>query len=155
MIYNRTESDINAAKKIRSEKLQNGQALTSADIEVLERGTLTINTLNRIEHKQAELKELFVKLGYFDISAVATQEWTYSDYFLTSDFNRILGNLDILKKAFFVYTSTPATPGNNYLKYQTINDVEKNLFDLETMINNIKDRYRFCGTFTCGEENVI
>ncbi len=155
MIYNRTASDVEAAKIIRSQKLQTGQALTSADVEMLERGTLTINTLNRIEHKQAELKIVFKEMGYFDVSAVITQEWTFSDYFSTPDFNRILNNLDVLKKAFFIFASTPATPGNNYLKYQTINDIEKALFDLESMINNIKDRYRFCGTFTCGEEHTV
>lgn len=151
LIYNRTESDVEKAKRIRTEKVQTFAELTPEDIEILEKGTLTINTLNRIEEKQEELKNLFEEDFYF-VDEIVNKHWNYTDYFKQSDFDRILTNLEMLVKAYLVYTSTPAIPDGNYRKYETINDAEKILFDLDLMINDVKSHYRECGTIECGEE---
>lgn len=151
LIYNRTEADVENAKKIRTEKVQTFAELTPKDIEILERGSLTINTLNRIEEKQEELKNLFEEDFYF-VDEIANKHWDYTDYFKQSDFDRILYNLERLVKAYLTYTSTPDIPDGNYRKYQTINDAEKILFDLDLMINDVKSHYRECGIAECGEE---
>lgn len=151
LIYDRTEADVENAKRIRAEKVQQGLDLTASDVEMLERGTLTINTLNRIEEKQEELKNLFEEDFYF-VDKIECKNWTMSDYFKQSDFDRILTNLEMLVKAYLVYTSTPAIPDGNYRKYETINDTEKILFDLDLMINDVKSHYRECGATECGEE---
>ena len=70
MIFNRTENDVDKAIKIRAEKVQKFQELTDSDIESLEKGMLTINTLNRIEEKHLELKNLFNNLGYWDTNII-------------------------------------------------------------------------------------
>lgn len=151
MIFNRTQDDVDASIDI-IKNTRNAEDLTFEQRQQLERGTLTINTLNRIENKQTELKNLFNSIGYYNVE-VDNREWTYTDYFFPSDFERILINLESLKKAFFVYSTTPIVPDDNYRRYQTINAVEKNLYDLDAMINDIKSRYRQCGTFQCGEVN--
>ncbi len=151
MIFDRTQTDIDNAVKIRKEKVQTFQSLTDKDVATLERGLLTINTLNRIEEKQEELKNLFEEDYYF-VDKIEHKTWTYTDYFKQADFDRILFNLEMLKKAYFVFSNTPEIPDNNYRKYQTINDAEKILFDLDLMINDVKSHYRECGTFECGEE---
>ena len=151
MIFNRTQDDVDASIDI-IKNTRNAEDLTLEQRQQLERGTLTINTLNRIENKQTELKNLFNSIGYYNVE-VDNREWTYTDYFFPSDFARILINLESLKKAFFVYSTTPIVPDDNYRRYQTINAVEKNLYDLDAMINDIKSRYRQCGTFQCGEVN--
>jgi transcriptional regulator with XRE-family HTH domain len=151
MIFNRTQDDVDASIDI-IKNTRNAEDLTFEQRQQLERGTLTINTLNRIENKQTELKNLFNSIGYYNVE-VDNREWTYTDYFFPSDFARILINLESLKKAFFVYSTTPIVPDDNYRRYQTINAVEKNLYDLDAMINDIKSRYRQCGTFQCGEVN--
>lgn len=151
MIFDRTHSDVDNAVKIRAEKVQTFQELTTDEVTTLERGLLTINTLNRIEEKQQELKNLFEADFYF-VEEVENKSWTYTDYFKQEDFDRILSNLEMLRKAYFVYSSTPEIPDNNYRKYQTINDVEKILYDLDIMISDVKSHYRECGTFECVEE---
>ena len=65
MIFDRTAADVEEAIRIRKEKVQKMQDLTEEEINILERGTLTINTLNRIEEKQEELKNLFEQDFYF------------------------------------------------------------------------------------------
>ena len=150
MIFDRTQNDVDTAIILRDTKVKNFEALTETEIATLEKGTLTINTLNRIEAKQDELKNLFNDMGYWN-TPISTRQWAYADIFEGTQFDRILNNLEILIKAFFIYKDTPNVPDNNYRKYQTINDVEKIIYDLDVMINDVKSRYKRCGTFRCGE----
>ncbi len=149
MIYNRTKADVDTALSIRAEYVQQGTELTSEQVEQLERGTITINTLNRIENKQESLKSLFNDMGYWNTSTT-NKEWQYTDIFDEVNFQRIINNLYILRNAFFVFKNTPKTPPVSY-HYEDINSLEKILFDLDVMINDVKSRYRRCGTFRCGE----
>ena len=63
MITDRTVQDINSAKKIREEKIQKFIALTQDDIKTLEKGFITINTLNRISNKQKEISDILAMLS--------------------------------------------------------------------------------------------
>ena len=150
MIFDRTQNDVDTAILLRDTKVKNFEELTEREIATLEKGTLTINTLNRIESKQEELKNLFNDMGYWN-TPISTRQWAYADIFEGTQFDRILNNLEILIKSFFIYKDTPNVPDNNYRKYQTINDVEKIIYDLDVMINDVKSRYKRCGTFRCGE----
>lgn len=151
MIFDRTQNDVDTAIILRREKVQTFQELSENEVATLEKGTLTINTLNRIESKQEKLKSLFNDIGYWN-TPISTRQWAYADIFEGTQFDRILNNLEILIKAFFIYKDTPNVPDNNYRKYQTINDVEKIIYDLDVMINDVKSNYRECGTFACGED---
>ena len=153
MITNRTQYDVDTAILIRNTKVKKFESLTESDINYLERGTLTINTLNRIESKQEELKNLFNDMGYWN-TPITNKQWTENDIFDNNgerDFQRILDNTNVLRNAFFVYKDTPNTPPISY-HYNDINALEKILYDLDVMINDVKSHYRECGTFECGEE---
>lgn len=150
MIYNRTQADVDAALEILA-RMKQGEAITDDEKEQLERGTLTFNTLNRIEIKQAQLKHRLNGMGYWNTN-VNNVTWGITSYFHPSDFNRIRTQTQILKNAFFTFAETPDLPDDNYRKYQTINDIEKILFDLEEMIKIVKASYVECGTIECGEE---
>jgi hypothetical protein len=148
VIYNRTQSDIDAAL-IARKKIQNGEQLTESDMDSLERGTITINTLNRIEEKQSELIALFNSIGYWNIRGIQNRTWDYTDYFKQEDFDRILKNLDILKVAYYVYYDTPIVSDSNYRRFQTVNQVERVLSDMERMIGDMVQNYRICGEVSC------
>ena len=150
MIFDRTIEDVNAAFFIRADKVQKGKELTIDDINTLERGTLTINTLNRIESKQAQLREILIEIGY-GVGDIFNSVWDFNGIFKQEDFDRISQNDQKLKDAFFVYSDTPKMSSNNYRLYSVINDVEKILADIEKMIAEIKSNYRICGATVCGE----
>lgn len=153
MIFDRTQNDVDTAILLRDTKVKNFEELTESEIATLEKGTITINTLNRIENKQEELKNLFNDIGYWNTS-ITNKQWTENDIFDNNgerDFQRILDNTNILRQAFFVYKDTPNTPPVSY-HWQDINALEKILYDLDVMINDVKSNYRQCGTFECGEE---
>lgn len=149
MIFDRTQNDVDTAILIRNTKVKKFEALTESDINYLERGTITINTLNRIETKQDELKNLFNDMGYWNTS-ITNKVWGENDIFNVDEFQRILDNTNVLRNAFFVYMDTPKTPNVSYY-WQDINALEKILYDLDVMINDVKSHYRECGTFESGE----
>lgn len=150
MIFDRTQNDVDTAILLINTKVKNFETLTESEIATLEKGTLTINTLNRIENKQELLKGLFEEIGYWNIP-ITNKVWGETDIFNVVEFQRILDNTKVLREAFFTYKNTPNTPPISY-HYNDINALEKILHDLDVMINDVKSHYRQCGTFECGEE---
>lgn len=149
MIFDRTQNDVGTAIVLINEKVKSFQELTEKEIATLEKGTLTINTLNRIENKQDELKNLFNDIGYWN-TPIKNKVWEENNIFNVDEFQRILDNTNVLRQAFFVYKNTPNTPPISY-HFEDINALEKILYDLDVMINDVKSHYRECGTFECGE----
>lgn len=149
MIYDRTQADVDAAIVLRETKIKTFQSLTASEIETLERGTLTINTLNRIETKQKELQELLNGIGYWNTNII-NKEWNETQVFDETEFNRVVNNVNVLRDAFFAYTDTPAQPKAVY-HFDSINSLEKILYDLGEMIDDVKEFYNECGNFQCGE----
>ena len=148
MIFDRTQEDVNAAIYLRDSKVKNFVELTDEDINALERGTITVNTLNRIENKQKEIKELFFRLG---ISVnIENKVWNNTEIFDEANFKRILSNLKNLVNAFCVYKNTPAVPSASY-RYKNINSIEKILVDLEELYNKILKSFKYCGIVYCGK----
>ena len=150
MIFDRTQNDVDTAVLLRNTKVKKFEALTESEIVTLEKGTMTYNTLNRIETKQEELKNLFNDMGYWN-TPITNKVWGKNDIFNVDEFQRIIDNANILRQAFFTYKDTPNTPPISY-HYNDINALEKILNDLDVMINDVKNNYRECGTFESGEE---
>lgn len=150
MIFDRTQNDVDTAIFLRDTKVKNFEELTESEIVILEKGTITYNTLNRIENKQDELKNLFNDMGYWN-TPITNKVWGENDIFNVDEFKRIIDNTNVLRTAFFVYKDTPNTPPISY-HWQDINALEKILYDLDVMINDVKSNYKECGSFECGEE---
>lgn len=156
MIFDRTQNDVDTARIIRNEKVKfdpitmqptNLDELTPSELETLTKGTFNYTDLNRIEAKQEELKILFNDMGYWN-TPITNKTWGENDIF--DEIRRILDNTNVLRQAFFVYKATPNTPPISYY-WDDINSLEKILYDLDVMINDVKNLYRECGTFYCGE----
>ncbi len=150
MIDNRTLADVETAKTLRG-LLQAGNTLTNEQITALERGSCTINMLNRVEMKQAELAVILSGYAYM-VHIENKTNWQTSDIFTFQEHQRLLNNLDILKQAYYIYSTTPKTPTYMY-GYEEANSIEKILVDIENMIADMASRFRECGTFECGEVN--
>ena len=149
MITNRTQYDVDTAILIRNTKVKKFEALTESEIAILEKGMFTLNTLNRIEEKQEDLKGIFNDMGYWNVP-ITNKSWDNTQIFDENEFQRIIYNTSVLRQAFFVYKDTPNTPPISY-HWQDINALEKILYDLDVMINDVKSHYRECGTFESGE----
>ena len=149
MIFDRTASDVESARQIISQKVQKFLELTEDEIAILEKGCVTIDTLNRIENAQKDLTQAIKDMRY-SVVGVSNKIWDFGDIFDEKELLRIINNLNIIREAFFVYNDTPKTPTAKYY-YQNFNDIEKILFDVSDMIEDVKSNYKECGTFQCGE----
>jgi hypothetical protein len=141
MIYDRTEADVTAALAIREQKIKQFLPLTAEELATLERGFIDYNTLNRIEDKQSELRDLLVASGYsfFDVE---TKHWNETDIFNELELDRIVNNLDEFKKAVSVLKTTPQTPLPRF-HYTNINDIERILYDLDFAVTNMLANVNF------------
>ena len=147
MIFDRSQEDVDTAIRLRNEKVKEFKNLTSEEINTLERGTITINTLNRIENKQAEISELLSQLS-INVE-IENKNWEETQIFNRAEFQRILDNFNVLVKSFCDYSNTPNIPKISY-RFEDINSIEKILFDLEELYNKALKSFVYCGTTYCG-----
>lgn len=149
-MFDRTQQDVDKSIKIINEKIKKGLSISEEDVATLERGTITINTINRIEERQAYLKSLFDSQAYYT-KPIINYIWDYEKIFDESHFKDLINDTYILRDSFFDYAETPKELFLEYT-YQNINNLEKILFDLKRMMDFVMSNYRECDTFYCGEE---
>lgn len=151
MIFNRTQEDVNNAIKIREEKIKKFISLTDEELAILERGIITINTLNRIEDKQEELKNLFEEAGY-NLDLII-KKWEVKDFFTELDWQNWFDNFQTIKENIPLYDNMPEIPNATNLKidYKIMNDIEKFLYLVEEIYEKIKSMYVYSGTIYSGQ----
>jgi hypothetical protein len=149
LITDRTQEDVDSAKNIIDSKVKLFLELTVEDLQILERGTIGIGTINRVGSKQEELKNKMETNGYF-VENIETKIWDYNDIFGETDFLQLINNTILLRDAFFVYSNTPADVYLSY-DYKNINNLEKILVDMENILDYMIANFRECGTFYSGE----
>ena len=160
MIYDRTQFDVSQAQIIRKSlqaklnALDQGfdVVLSSSDIEKLERGTCTVNMINRINNKQREVADLLNSVG-FNIQ-ITTENYTTENIFKKTQHDLLINNNKTLRNAISVFDTTPQNPTYIY-RYNNANSIEKILVDLEDLINKMKHAFIHCGTRSSGQGGLI
>jgi hypothetical protein len=150
MIFDRTLTDVQNAIKIRDSKIKRGLSLTEQETQVLERGFLGIETLNRIEQTQAGLKEELGGMGYYN-APIYNKSWYQNGVFFASDLQRLVTNTKELQDAAPKKKYTTDPPVAKY-HFEEINKLEKTLYDIQVVVNDVQEHYKFCGEFNCGGE---
>lgn len=160
LIYDRTESDETASAAIRKsyQTLGNWSGLTDAERTQLERGTLTYNTLNRVESAVKLLAAALTSAGYpVDVTPVLKgsksedREWQEGDVLYRPQWSTYLDNVQRLRDAYYTLAETGELPApGDKLKYTGANTIEKVLADIDLLLDGMKSIYRRAGTFTAG-----
>ena len=148
MIFDRKRSHVYDSIRIRDQKIKKFLPLTDEDIYILERGAVTVETINRIEEKQSELKSILNRMGYWN-TPTENKLWNESMIFFAEDHERLVKNAVHLINAFYTFDDTPKTLIAEYT-YSAWNDLEKILYDLGRMANVTRSNYRECGIAECG-----
>ena len=143
MIFDRTSNDVSMALQL----VRRGGAFSNEELQIIERGIVTVNTLNRIEDKQRELMYALNDMGYSVV--IQCKSWEEGDFFLAEDLERISNNTAILRKAFDALKNTPANPRAEY-HYREFNLMERVLNDVQSNIEITKGYYKICGVAECG-----
>lgn len=149
MVFDRTRQDVENSISIINDKIKKFIEITEEEENILARGTLNIQTLNRIEEKQAEISRELKEMGYFG-EVLLNKTWDNNSIFYLADLERIIKNCQSIKNSFYYYDTTPKS-ANAVYHYEEINKIEKMLNDVENMIDEVKSLYNFCGSFYCGE----
>ena len=153
MIFDRTQSDVAAAISLRDTKIKNFQQLTQAETETLERGMLTINTLNRIEDKEAELGAILKAWNYISFD-IEPKKWGINDIFKKDDFSRLTNNATKLRNAFSKEIGNQKKLTVAY-SWQALNALEKLIYDIEQATVSAKKNFNYCGAFNAGALKVL
>lgn len=164
LIYDRTKSDETASAAIRKsyQTLGNWSGLTDTERAQLERGTLTYNTLNRVESAVKLLAAALTAAGYpVEITPVLKggkaedREWQEGDVLYRPQWTTYLDNVQKLRDAYYTLAETGELPApEDKLNYQGANTIEKILADIDLLIDCMKASYRRCGTFRAGNNAV-
>lgn len=160
LIYDRTESDETASAAIRKsyQTLGNWSGLTDTERAQLERGTLTYNTLNRVEAAVKTLTAALTAAGYpVEITPVLKgskaedREWQEGDVLYRPQWTTYLDNVQKLRDAYYTLAETGELPApEDKLKCTGANTIEKVLADIDLLLDGMKSIYRRAGTFTAG-----
>lgn len=160
LIYDRTESDETASAAIRKsyQTLGNWSGLTDTERAQLERGTLTYNTLNRVESAVKTLAAALTSAGYpVEVTPVLKgnkaedREWQEGDVLYRPQWTTYIDNVQKLRDAYYTLAETGELPApGDKLKYTGANTIEKVLADIDLLLDGMKSIYRRAGTFTAG-----
>lgn len=146
-IYDRTQADVDYAKSQIKYFKQNGGITDGKDLK----GCLNVDDLNRIEFNTEYLSDSLVALYYFNNINKRSDKWYVSGVPYVTQINRIIDNVLKLQTAYFKPSSSPTLP-NTLTHYADVNSIEKCIYLLKVMIDNMTSSFKECNTFECGEE---
>lgn len=149
MIYDRTKQDVDNAQAIFETKVKAFVSLTDEEKNIMERGRVTTNTLNRIETAQEAIGEMLVTMGYLNVPIV-NKTWLNSDVFFEEDLYRIVNNTKALRKSFFVLSQNLKDPIPAF-DYTNFNIIEKLLYEMSELIEIVKSNYKRADAYIAGQ----
>lgn len=150
LIFDRTASDVSLAKSLANERKKQFADFTEEEKKTIERGFFLLSTINRIEDSEEMLFGFIRDLAYYGDS-IETKRWDYADIFRESDFSRVIKNAKVLRDTFFSYSTTPSDVAVRY-DFQSLNNLEKILYDLFSIVDFLEENSKECDTFYCGED---
>lgn len=146
-IYDRTQADVDYAKSQIKYFKQNGGITDGKDLK----GCLNVDDLNRIEFNTEYLSDLLCTLYYFNNIKKHSDIWHTGGVPNVNHINRMIANVSKLQTAYFKPSGSPTLP-NTLTHYENVNSIEKCIYLLKVMIDNMTSSFKECNTFECGEE---
>ena len=138
-VYDRTLADVEYARQ------QLANNINTIDLK----GCLNPNHLMRIENNTRYLADKLIELYYFN--AITTQSsWGYTGLPNVTHITRIINNVNKLLSAYQKPKNTPTLP-STLLTYEQVNALEKNLYLIKEMLDDMMESFKECGSFNCGE----
>ena len=114
-------------------------------------GSYYYTDLNRVGDALLYLGELLRKYGYI-VNICPKRDWVMEDKPTPESMTNYLGCVSSIRAVMTVFPTTPHVPPDmEYLTYQEANDIEKILFDIEQLINNMQSAWFYSGEIYSGE----
>ena len=135
LIYDRTQEDVT-------------YALNNPSSSLFLKGAYNYTDLNRVE-EWCQYIEQQLTLYSYPVSITTKTNWTMENFPSKVQLKRIRDNVEELKNAFISFTSVPDSLEK--MTYQKANDLEKVLYELDTLINNMIASFYYSGEVFAGE----
>lgn len=151
LIWDRTNADVERVKAL-SERIQTGAATQGEIAEWFTnpKGAYNASDMNRVAWAEYFIEQLSKHYG-FDISVVAKRDWVYADIPTPSTEGDYIDDITTIR----VLPHDPNTPNApttlEHLGYQTANDIEKILRDVQLTMTRSKLSWFASGEIACGE----
>ena len=149
LIYDRTASNVSTLKKLSKIRYQDMTDQQKQEWTDNLKGCYLYTDLNRVEEAVAHIAEKLAFHG-FNISLQPTKTWTVDDIPTNSDMVRYISNIQTIRVVNIFPNSTPQAPTSTKIGWQEANNIEKILYDVDTILENIKQAYRYSGEIISG-----
>lgn len=155
LIFDRKNEDVARLKTLRT-KVKNRTATIKEYEEWLSslKGAYNNTDFNRVGEAINYLADLLNSYGYKN-DAVARTNWEVSEKPNQEQMNDYLNNLNKLKECYSVKPNTPDLPFNmEKLTFAEANNIEKILYDINELIEGMKQNFIMCGVPSCGQSRI-
>lgn len=142
-VFNRTQADVDYAIS----KIAEWRDTDSIYVTEL-KGCLNVTDINRIENNTRYLSDSLSALYYF--SHIRTMSWDNKGLPSMLDISQIINNIREIISSYFQDSAAPNLP-ETMLTYEQINNIEKNLYYIKCILDNMISSFKECNTFECGE----
>lgn len=139
-IFDRTQADVDYAK----------QQLANGINNIEYKGCFNVSDGNRIENNTRYIADTLNDL-YYPNNIVTKSNWTKTSYIYFAHIERIINNIEALLKAYHTPAEAEDLP-STLLNFEEVNTLEKNIYLIKEMLEDMISSFRECGTFNCGEE---
>lgn len=134
LIFDRTQEDVD-------------YALNNPNSNEFLKGAYNYIDLNRIEEWCRYLADILTEYSY-PVSIQTKTNWAMEDFPTQAQMNRIRGNIKALKDAYYSFTNLPNAKN---MTYQKANQFEKILFEINSLFNNMRNRFIYSGVANSGQ----
>ncbi len=153
-------TDRTAADYQHWEYLRNKGFLNMTEAEQAEwlagnmKGTYNKGDLNRVGEALNYLRDRLTEAGYitYQTNFTAKTNWTIASIPTAEDLTHYLKCVSVIREAMAQFETTPPTPTDTgALDIEEANNIEKILYDVETLINNMLAARFYCNDVFAGE----
>ena len=137
-VYDRTQADVDYARQ------QLAQKINTMDYK----GCFNTTDINRIEDNARYLADLLISLYYFN--NVSTSNWDRESIPYQEHIDRIINNISEMWERWGRPNDAEDLPVS-LLNHEQVNNIEKNLFLLKELLDDMVSFFKECGTINCGE----
>lgn len=117
------------------------------------KGAYNASDLNRVGSALNYLRDRLTAAGYLSGEEfTAKTDWSVKDVPTGADLTYYLKCVSVIRGVLSVWATTPATPPDvGGLDYQDANDIERILFDVDSLVTNMISALYYSGDLYSGE----
>ena len=147
-VFDRSRADVDRVIEL-NKKYLNGTITDAEKAEWMSglKGAINYTDLNRIESNCGIVAEHIAIV-------VQTKTWKRNDIPRVSDFLRIRNNVEKIRASYAALSTTPTTPIQPINTFQKWNDIEKILYDIDTVYHRTMDAFVYCGEDVYSGEDI-